>query len=253
VAEDTYHDFQNYAWKAPLVKAQRGRWRSSGGNPFSTIPALLFAPTITGIPTQGQQLTADGGTWTQLPPLLHGPPFAVVGTNPPSTTAIVTQPAQPGLYPDGMPAYEAFFQWMWLRNGTPIPGAPGPFYTLTSADVGQAITVQVQTSNPVGSSSPAFAKAVTPAATLAISGTPVTSATHNVPYAGFTVGATGGWAPYLFNLVAGNWPHGVSLNARTGLVSGTPTQTGTFAGLVVQVTDLYGLTANLASFTLTVA
>jgi hypothetical protein len=50
------------------------------------------------------------------------------------------------------------------------------------------------------------------------------------------LGATGGLAPYSWNLVSGALPGGLSLNPSSGAVSGTPTGAGT-ASFTVQVTD----------------
>ena len=88
---------------------------------------------------------------------------------------------------------------------------------------------------------------------LAIGGTPVTTATVGVAYAGFTVTATGGTAPYTYSVASGSLPSGITLNASSGAVSGTPTTAGSYAGIVIRVTDNVSATANLASFTITVA
>jgi hypothetical protein len=42
--------------------------------------------------------------------------------------------------------------------------------------------------------------------------------------------------------IAGTLPAGVTLNTSTGVLSGTPTETGTFAGLVVTGTNASGST-----------
>ncbi|GLQ82877.1 hypothetical protein GCM10007881_64000 [Mesorhizobium huakuii] len=90
------------------------------------------------------------------------------------------------------------------------------------------------------------------ASALSIGGTPVTSATQNSAYIGFTASASGGTPSYTYSLV-GSWPTGISINSSSGVVSGTPTVSGTFASLSVRVTDGASATADLASFTLTVA
>ncbi|WP_454917440.1 Ig domain-containing protein [Xanthobacter sediminis] len=87
---------------------------------------------------------------------------------------------------------------------------------------------------------------------LSISGTPVLTATEDAAYAGFTVSASGGTEPYTFVLV-GTWPAGISINATTGAVSGTPTASGSFANLSVSVSDANSNSDQLATFTLVVA
>ncbi|MGB3389454.1 MAG: Ig domain-containing protein [Pseudaminobacter sp.] len=89
---------------------------------------------------------------------------------------------------------------------------------------------------------------------LSISGTPVTTATVGVAYAGFTVTAAGGQGDeYRYSVSAGALPDGISLDAATGAVSGTPTQAGTYAGIVIRATDAVGNSADLPAFTITVS
>lgn len=87
---------------------------------------------------------------------------------------------------------------------------------------------------------------------LAIAGVPVTSATEDTAYAGFTAAASGGVPPYAYSLV-GSWPAGLSINSSSGAVSGTPTVPGTYASLSVRATDALLATADLSTFTITVA
>lgn len=85
-----------------------------------------------------------------------------------------------------------------------------------------------------------------------ISGTPVLTATQNSAYTGFTCTARGGATPRVFALV-GTWPTGISVNSSSGVVSGTPTNSGSFTGLSVKVTDADSEVAQLPTFTLVVA
>lgn len=87
---------------------------------------------------------------------------------------------------------------------------------------------------------------------LTLSGSPVLTATEDSAYAGFTVTASNGTAPYVYSLV-GTWPTGITINSSTGEVSGTPTESGTFASLSVRVTDDVLDTDDLPTFTLEVA
>lgn len=86
---------------------------------------------------------------------------------------------------------------------------------------------------------------------LSILGTPVLTAATGAAYAGFTVFGSGGRRPYSYSLI-GSWPSGLSVDATSGVVSGTPTAAGSYPALSVRVTDDYGTTADLPTFTLTV-
>jgi hypothetical protein len=97
-----------------------------------------------------------------------------------------------------------------------------------------------------------FTLTISPA-TLSISGTPITTATSGVAYTGFTVSASGGVPAYTYSIFSGSLPTGITINSSTGAVSGTPTVDGTFADIVIRVTDSLGTTANLAPFSLVVA
>jgi len=65
-----------------------------------------------------------------------------------------------------------------------------------------------------------------------------------------TLTATGGTTPYTWSLSAGTLPAGLTLASSTGVISGTPTGTGT-SNFTVQVTDANSLTATKA-FSLTI-
>ncbi len=65
--------------------------------------------------------------------------------------------------------------------------------------------------------------------------------------------ATGGLAPYHWTITSGTLPPGLSLTTNTGVISGTPTTTGTFP-FTVQVTDSEGPPATATgSFTIMIA
>jgi hypothetical protein len=93
----------------------------------------------------------------------------------------------------------------------------------------------------------------TASAGLQISGRPFLKARDGFAYQGFTVTGVGGAAPYTYSVQSGSLPSGLSLNASTGEVSGTPDTPGTSSGIVLRVTDDLGATADLASFSIVVA
>jgi hypothetical protein len=186
--------------------------RGSGAAPTPTgVPANTVAPAISGIQTVGQTLSVTTGSWTNFP---------------------------------------TSYTYQWKRGVTNI-GAGASTYLLVSADAGQSITCVVTASNvPFGAGTGQASNAVTPAAVLAISGTPSASATNGSPYS-FTPSASGGHTTYVFSLT-GTLPTGLSFNTSTGAITGTPTVNGTSSGLNITVTDADGLTAALGVFSITV-
>ncbi|HTW80286.1 MAG TPA: putative Ig domain-containing protein [Terracidiphilus sp.] len=70
---------------------------------------------------------------------------------------------------------------------------------------------------------------------LTVTNTTLTNGTENVAYSA-TLTATGGVSPYTWSISSGSLPSGLSLNASSGLISGTPLATGT-STFTVKVTD----------------
>lgn len=79
----------------------------------------------------------------------------------------------------------------------------------------------------------------------------LTAATKDTPYAGVSITVTNQISPATFAVVAGALPAGLTLNAETGAIAGTPTAAGAFT-FTVSATDTYG-NAGSAAYTLTVA
>lgn len=107
-------------------------------------------------------------------------------------------------------------------TGTPTAGGTFAF-TITATDTATSLTVDQAYSLQVD------------AASLTLSPASLAAATRGLAYSQ-SVTATGGTAPYSYTVSAGALPDGLSLNATTGEISGTPTTTGTFA-FTVAATD----------------
>ncbi len=100
---------------------------------------------------------------------------------------------------------------------TPVTGYAGPdSFTYTAV-------------NSAGTSAPATVtlNVSPPFLTLLPAAGPLTNATVASPYS-LTLTASGGTGPYIYTITAGSLPAGLSLNAATGVLSGTPTAGGTF-------------------------
>jgi hypothetical protein len=80
------------------------------------VPLNTVLPVISGTPQAGQTLTMTNGTWVNNP---------------------------------------TSFTYQWNRSGSAIPGAVGPTYLLTTADVGHALIGSVTGINSFGPSLPA--------------------------------------------------------------------------------------------------
>jgi hypothetical protein len=108
-------------------------------------------------------------------------------------------------------------------------------------------TVQVIDS---GSASATKQFTINVASSLSIT-TPTTlpAGSIGVPYS-LSLAAIGGTGPYRWALTSGTLPNGLTLSSSSGVISGTPTSTGTFAFAVV-VTDSTSLTSN-QQFTVTI-
>jgi Putative Ig domain len=95
-------------------------------------------------------------------------------------------------------------------------------------------TLQVASSgSPPFVVSQPFNLTVTP--TPLVVGTPASTAPVNVPYHS-QVSISGGTPPYAWTISSGALPLGLSLDASTGFIDGTPTQNGTY-NFKVKVTD----------------
>ena len=72
--------------------------------------------------------------------------------------------------------------------------------------------------------------------------------TVGIPYS-YTFTAAGGTTPYSYAVTSGSLPPGLSLDSSTGIVSGTPTTSGTSYTYTITVTDFFGITGDTGTCT----
>ena len=142
--------------------------------------------------------------------------------------------------------------YQWSFGGSPISGATTNQYIFTPGSVNQSGNYSVTVTNSQnGTTNTASASgSLSIAGALSIT-TPTTglSGIYNSSYS-LALSAAGGQTPLTYTVTSGTLPAGLNLNSSTGLISGTPTATGSSA-ITVRATDANSQTAD-ASFTIAI-
>jgi hypothetical protein len=108
----------------------------------------------------------------------------------------------------------------------------GPITVSSSETIHAIATASGFTTSVVGS---AAYMIVTPLS-ITTTASQIPGGTVNTAYAGVTLAATGGVAPYTWSISSGSLPAGLSLNSSTGTISGAPTTAG-LSSFTIQVAD----------------
>jgi uncharacterized repeat protein (TIGR02543 family) len=230
--------------------------------PFPTPLACTFANTLSNglkysfkVSATNVIGTSDSSTATAVitPANLISPTADQILTPTGETTigSVITSSVQFGGFPTPTVTY------IWERcttsaatSCTTIAGATAETYTTTSADDGFFIRYKATGTNTggtaVGTSLPTAKITDNPVVTTPTSGLSGTTGTA------FTldIAATGGAEPFTFAVSAGTLPAGLSIDATTGTISGTPTVAAT-ALITVLVADAKGKTAS-TTFTISI-
>ncbi len=208
---------------------------TSAGVTVAGAPAATANPVISGTPVVGQQLSCSQGTWTNVP---------------------------------------TSFSFAWRRANSVIVGATSSSYTVVSADVLRQLTCTVTASNTAGSNSATSSPVTVRPGPVSIVPATLTEAVGANPY-DQSVTACGGELPscehwssasesmvdangtivtpsqsFTFTQTSGSLPPGLTLSS-SGLLSGTPTQTGTYSFTLTAADPIADVSPPL-SFSITV-
>ncbi|GAB4056412.1 beta strand repeat-containing protein [Spirosoma litoris] len=135
--------------------------------------------------------------------------------------------------------------YTFIKSGE-VVGTPGSTNTIDVTTLG---TYTVRVANATGCVSTTTTTVGNIVATVNVNNPSTTNGVQNVAFSrNFT--ASGGTAPRSFSVVSGSLPTGLNLSA-TGVLSGTPTQSGSFS-ITVRAIDVNGCSGVGASYVLTI-
>ncbi|MGA8672643.1 MAG: putative Ig domain-containing protein [Terracidiphilus sp.] len=206
------------------------------GTPTETASATVLTVTVTdsSIPAQSKSVSLSLTVSSSAPPALAisttSLPSGQVGTAYAATLAATggTTPYTWSLTSGTLPAGLALNASTGAITGTPTAAANAIALTFTVTDSeNPAQSKSVSLSLTISSSAPA---------PLAITTTSLPNGQDGNAYSA-TLAATGGTTPYNWSVSSGTLPAGLSLNAATGAITGTPTATTSATPLTFIVSD----------------
>ena len=199
----------------------------------ATTPAHAAGAVSVTVTTASGSATLTNG-YTYVPAPTVGPVSATVAAN--SSANPITLALSGGAATSVAVASAA-------SHGSATASGTSITYTPTAGFSGSDSFTYTAT-NASGTSSPATVTITVSPPTLTITPTTLPNGTQGTAYSQ-TVSASGGTAPYTYAISAGSLPAGLSLNTGTGVLSGTPSASGTF-NLTVTATDANSATGSRA-------
>ncbi len=176
---------------------------------------------------QGYSITISSTALTLGPSTLPGWDLNQLGYNQTVSASGGTSPYTYSVTDGALPAGLTLDSTSGLISGMPTAVGTASF-TITATDFAGE-TVQQGYSITISSTVPTLGPSTLPGWDL------------NQPGYNQTVVASGGTSPYAYSVTTGALPTGLSLNSTTGVISGTPTATGT-ASFTITAQDFAGKT-----------
>ena len=256
-----FYNGRNHPGPAPYNNQIQGLWRLEESAPletttyflnvmYATPAATASMPPVSVIDETADRVTISINNGQHVVHFDKTGPVAWGFDSPQPlviTTATLPDSTVGAAYSQTLTAAGGIAPYTWsvtagaLATGLSLNASTGEISGTTSAAGTFDFTVQASDSQGV----PATATkdfSVTVTATLAVTTASLPNATVGAAYSQ-TLAAAGGTAPYSWAVTSGALPAGLSLNASSGLVSGTPTSIGT-SNFTVTVTDAVLATAS---------
>ena len=223
----SYHTFDGHYSADPNYFPITG----TNNSPLHAINGVFAYGTSSAAPTQ----TSNGTNYWVDPMFTPVPPSSIVVTpaNPTISTGTTQSFTATSTYSNGV-TQNVTSQVTWTSLSPSVA-------TINSTGLATAVNAGSTTIS-------ATLGAVTGNTTLTVQMTPLTILTTSLPDGYLNVASTilmnasGGTTPYTWSIASGALPTGVSLASNTGVISGTPTATGTF-NFSVRVTGANGQSA----------
>jgi hypothetical protein len=220
--------------------SRRGQKQIIGGRPFGAL-AILGSLLCVVWSLSGCALTGSGSSLRSQATALN------------ITTSTLSPAQQQSSYQATLSASGGAAPYLWsiksgsLPSGLSLTNATGQISGRATQTGTFNFTAQVQdSSSPLQTATKAYTIAVAQSSgsTLRVTTTSMPGGTVGSSYSQ-TLAATGGSSPYTWGVSTGSLPAGLSLNATTGKISGTPSQQQT-SNFTVEVSDSSRNTAQAA-------
>lgn len=226
-----------YYWSVTVGALPAGLSLNSGNGQISGTPTTAGTAGFTVQVNDYNQLSASKAF-----SLTINPPLAITTTSPLPSGTVGLVYSQPLTATGGIGPYTWVLHGGNLPAGLALNSATGQISGTPTAAGTSAFSVQVSDTQALRATA-SFSVSIIAGLVITTS-SPLPAGTLSQSYSQ-PLAANGGVQPYTWSVSVGSLPAGLSLNSTTGVISGTPTASGT-ANFTVQVTDSAGTIASAA-------
>ncbi len=210
------------------------QWRKGGVNIGGATASSFSLPaaTLADAGTYDVVITAACGSLTSMPATLTVNPATAITTHPASQVKTVGESVTFSVTAAGNG-----LTYQWRKNGVNLSGATASSYTIASVAPGDAGQYDVAVAGACGAVTSNAATLTVNCQTVTVNPPALPDGQIGAPYSQ-QLSQTGGLGTITWSST-GALPNNVTLNAATGLLSGTPTASGTF-NFTARATDQNG-------------